>query len=61
MLLIRPVMPDCGGVDESRVYSKSAKKNPSPGFVPQSGITATVSIYILSLKYYPGERRDLCD
>ena len=34
-------MPDCRGVGESRVYSKSAKKSPFAGFVPQPSITAS--------------------
>ena len=33
------VMPDCREVGKSRMYSKRAKKSPSAGFVPQSGIT----------------------
>ena len=32
-------MPDCRGVEESRIYLKRAKKSPFAGFVPQSGIT----------------------
>ena len=37
--VLLPVMPDCWGVGESRIYSKRAKKSPFAGFVPQSGIT----------------------
>ena len=40
LITIEPVMPDCRGVGESRIYSKRAKKSPFAGFVPQSGITA---------------------
>ena len=29
-----PVMPDCRGVEKSRVYLNRAKKSPSAGFLP---------------------------
>ena len=38
-ILQEPVMPDCRGVGESRIYSKRAKKSPFTGLDPQSGIT----------------------
>ena len=41
--MVKPVMPDCRGVGKSLIYSKHAKKSPSAGFVPQSGITGSSS------------------